>query len=70
MHSSTDRVVLQVLHLEGLRDDTLTGEGSISVDLNRDDSLSGSFVTSEEMLLSSSSTGNDGVNSLEMRRVG
>jgi len=70
MNSASYVVVLQRLHLQGLLDHSLSGEGGVSVDLNWHHTVSVDLRSTEEMLLGASSSTDDRVDGLEMRRVG
>merc|ERR1719273_1633458 len=52
MDGSSDGVIFERLHLEALVNDSLTGNGCISMHDNRDDLLAVFLLTAEEMLLS------------------
>lgn len=69
MNCATDGVVLQLLHLEALVDDTLASDGSITVDNNGHDLLAVLLLATEEVLLSTATSSNQGVHGLEMRWV-
>lgn len=69
MESSTDGVVLEILHLEALENDTLTSHSGVTVDDNRDNLLTVFLRSTQEVLLSAGSSSHDRVHSFEMRRV-
>jgi len=69
VNSSSYIVILKRLHLECLLDNSLASKGSISMNLDRYNTSSVDFRSTKEMLLSASSSTNDRVNSLKMRRV-
>lgn len=68
MNSSTNSVVLQILHLNGFIDDSLTRECSITVNQDRYDNI---FITSfldslSNVILSANTSHNDWINALQM----
>ena len=69
VNGATDSVVLQLLHLEALVDDTLSGDGGITVDHDGDDLLAVLLLTTKEVLLGTSASSHTRVHSLQMRGV-
>lgn len=69
---ATDAVVLQVLHLHGLVDDTLTGESGVTVNEDGHDGIKVTRGTKglSEMVLSSNTAHDDRIDALKMRGVG
>ena len=72
VNSATDAVVLQVLHLHSFVDDTLAGESGVTMD---EDGHNGVKITSlthslSNVVLSSATAHDDGVDALKMRRIG
>ena len=69
MDGSSDCVVLERLHLEALVNDSLTGNGCISMHDNRDDLLAIFLLTAEEMLLSTGAALHARIDGFQVRRV-
>mmetsp|Transcript_24212 Transcript_24212/g.37290 ORF Transcript_24212/g.37290 Transcript_24212/m.37290 type:complete len:345 (+) Transcript_24212:1000-2034(+) len=68
---ASNLVVLQILHLDALVAHALAGEGSISVDQHRDNSVTILSLLNQalKMVLCSSSSHNNGVDALQVRGV-
>ena len=69
MDGSADCVVLERLHLEALVNDSLTGNGCISMHDNRDDLLAIFLLTAEEMLFSTGAALHARIDGFQVRRV-
>ena len=69
VEGTTDGVVLEILHLKALVDDTLASHGGVTVDNDGDNLLAVLSLATEEVLLSASSSGDDRVDSLQVRWV-
>ena len=68
MDSASDCIIPEIRHLHGLKHDTLSGKGSVTMDQNRHNFLSAHEIISE-VLLSPGLTHHDWVNALEMGRI-
>ena len=72
MNCAANGIVLQILHLHGLVDNTLTSEGSITVNQDWDNrvSISSNFKGPSNMVLSSNSSHDNRIYALQMTWVG
>lgn len=70
MDGTTNPVVVKRLHLQLLEHDTLTSEGSVTVNDDWDHCISGRLVSTEGVLLSAYATHHYWIDSFEMGRVG
>ena len=70
VNAASDSVIFKRVHLEALVYNTLSCDSSITMDNNRYDLLAIFLFTTEEMLLSSCTSLDTRVDSLQMRRVG
>ena len=70
MDGSSNCVVLEALHLQALVDNALSRDRCITMDYDRYDSAPVFLLSTKEMLLSSCSTLDTWIDSLQMRWVG
>jgi len=67
---STNLIVVERLHLQLLKDDTLTSHSSVTVHDDGNHFVSARFVAAERVLLSADAAHNHGVNSFQVGGVG
>lgn len=70
VHGTTYSVVVKRLHLQLLKDDTLTSKCSVTMDDDGNDSIAARLVPTEGMLLSADAAHHYWVDSFKMGRVG